>query len=74
MSSSQSCRTMALILFDLEESDTILTFTCSGVLPMIANVRMTLILEQNFYSIVMQIILKTPTKLKMIGANDIKKH
>jgi len=41
---------------------------------MIANVRMTLILEQNFYSIVMQIILKTPTKLKLIGANDIKKH
>ena len=41
---------------------------------MIANARMTLILGQNFYSIVMQIILKMATKLKVIGANDIKKH
>ena len=32
---------MAFILLDFEESDTIIIFMCSGVLPMIANARMT---------------------------------
>ena len=35
------CQEMAFILFDFEESNTVVVFTCSGVLPMIANARIT---------------------------------
>lgn len=65
---------MALILFDFEESDTILIFTCSGVFPMIANARMTDPGATSLPYCYANYLKDTNKLIEVIGANDIKRH